>query len=188
MRTLVIVASLALAVTAADARPRTHHAHRGHHAQQAKPQCFLFLCPNATAQQPVQKRRAAKRTRAAGSHRVDRTTDSWQVAPAGSALWREQSAGDGRPRDCYGIPWCGCWLRHQLGLADKRLNAVRSWYSVGQPSSKQVGAIAIIRPSHVGLVVGIAENGDPIIKSGNHNHRVATATYSARRVVAYRKL
>jgi uncharacterized protein (TIGR02594 family) len=56
-------------------------------------------------------------------------------------------------------------------------------------SGPQVGAIAVLsrgkRGGHVGVVSGIDSNGNPIIISGNHNRRVAEATYSRSRVYAY---
>jgi hypothetical protein len=35
-------------------------------------------------------------------------------------------------------------------------------------------------------VVGVTPNGDPVVKSGNHNHKVATAVYPKHRVIEYR--
>ena len=56
-------------------------------------------------------------------------------------------------------------------------------------SGPQVGAIAVMsrgkRGGHVGIVSGIDESGNPIIISGNHNKRVAEATYPRGRIYAY---
>ena len=38
---------------------------------------------------------------------------------------------------------------------------------------------------HVGIVSGIDANGNPIVISGNHGHRVAEATYARGRIYAY---
>lgn len=96
-------------------------------------------------------------------------------------------AGNGRPRDCYGIPWCGCWLRHEFGISDKRYNLAHWWIHFGHRISKPiVGAVAVFKFRHVGRVEGVDANGNPIVKSGNHNHRVETATYPKRLVWQYR--
>jgi uncharacterized protein (TIGR02594 family) len=52
----------------------------------------------------------------------------------------------------------------------------------------KVGAIVVLRRQgggHVGIVTGVDSNGNPIVISGNHNHRVAVATYPRSRVIAY---
>jgi hypothetical protein len=38
---------------------------------------------------------------------------------------------------------------------------------------------------HVGIVTGIDSNGNPVVISGNYNHRVAETTFPARLAVAY---
>lgn len=91
-----------------------------------------------------------------------------------------------RPRQCYGIAWCGCWLRIQKGINDTRYNLASWWHNFGsRVAGPVVGAVARLN-HHVGVVVGVTGGGDPIIKSGNHNHRVATAVYSKHRVIEYR--
>lgn len=56
-------------------------------------------------------------------------------------------------------------------------------------TTMHVGAIAVMsrgrHGGHVGIVSGIDGNGNPIIISGNHGHRVAEATYSRNRIYAY---
>ena len=39
---------------------------------------------------------------------------------------------------------------------------------------------------HVGVVSGYDNSGNPILVSGNHDHRVAESVYHKRRVIAYR--
>lgn len=52
-----------------------------------------------------------------------------------------------------------------------------------------IGAIAVMgrghRGGHVGIVSGIAANGDPILISGNHGRRVAEARYPKGRISRY---
>jgi hypothetical protein len=58
-----------------------------------------------------------------------------------------------RPADCYGIPWCGCWLRHAVGVADKAYNRAISWLHYGSATSPHVGAI-VVWAHHVALITG----------------------------------
>lgn len=75
-----------------------------------------------------------------------------------------------RPRDCYGIPWCGCWLRHHLGIGDKDYNRAVEWRHYGHPSAPHVGAI-VVWSHHVGIITG-GSPGDWIVTSGNDGHAV----------------
>lgn len=56
-------------------------------------------------------------------------------------------------------------------------------------SGPQVGAFAVMhrgrRGGHVGIVSGIAADGNPILISGNHNNRVREAEYPKSRIYAY---
>lgn len=117
--------------------------------------------------------------------RVERT----QEAPRGffgNFFGGVPQTSDSRPRDCYGIAWCGCWLRHQLGIDDKSLNLASNWHRWGRRVPGPVVGAVVRFVHHVGIVVGVTESGDPIVKSGNHNHAVATAVYPKRRVIEYR--
>jgi hypothetical protein len=79
-------------------------------------------------------------------------------------------AGAARPSDCYGIAWCGCWLRHKLGLADRGLNLALNWLRVGHATSAHAGAIVVWNwgrgRGHVGQIVGSCSGGY-LIQSGN---------------------
>ena len=78
-----------------------------------------------------------------------------------------RQAEDGRPADCYGIAWCGCYLRHVLGVAGKEFNLAIHWLHWGRPSGPQVGAVAI-GPHHVALLKGAPDaNGYWHIQDGN---------------------
>jgi uncharacterized protein (TIGR02594 family) len=88
--------------------------------------------------------------------------------------------------------WCAAalnkWL-HNIGRPGTGSDAARSFLRYGHRIAEpEVGAIAVFgrgRGGHVGVVAGIAPNGDPIVISGNHGHRVAKAIYPRRRVLAY---
>ena len=81
------------------------------------------------------------------------------------------SSGSGesasRPGDCYGIAWCGCFMRHYKGIADRSLNLARNWASVGSPTSAHSGAIVVWR-GHVGELRSEPVGGYALVYSGNN--------------------
>jgi uncharacterized protein (TIGR02594 family) len=89
--------------------------------------------------------------------------------------------------------WCATFMNLVLrksGYAGTNSDAARSFAQYGHRiSSPQVGAIAVLARGkingHVGVVTGIDPNGNPIIISGNHGHRVGEGTYPSSRVIAY---
>jgi uncharacterized protein (TIGR02594 family) len=89
--------------------------------------------------------------------------------------------------------WCATFLNLVLaksGYAGTGSDAAKSFASYGKRINEPtVGAIAVLtrgkRGGHVGIVTGIDSNGNPIIISGNHGHRVGEATYPRQRVIAY---
>lgn len=91
-----------------------------------------------------------------------------------------------RPSDCRGIAWCGCWLRHHLGLTDRRLNLARNWARQGQPASPALGVI-VVWPHHVGIITG-GGPGAWIITSGNDGHAVRSRPRSLSGAIALRSL
>jgi uncharacterized protein (TIGR02594 family) len=89
--------------------------------------------------------------------------------------------------------WCARFMNMVLqrsGHQGTGSDMARSFSNYGQRiSGPQVGAIAVMsrgrRGGHVGVVSGIDPNGNPIIVSGNHGHRVAESVYSRGRIYAY---
>ena len=88
--------------------------------------------------------------------------------------------------------WCARFMNMVLqrsGHSGTGSDMARSFASYGQRlSGPQVGAIAVMGRrggGHVGIVSGIDANGNPIVISGNHGHRVAEATYARGRIYAY---
>jgi uncharacterized protein (TIGR02594 family) len=89
--------------------------------------------------------------------------------------------------------WCATFMNMVLartGYAGTGSDAARSFASYGKRINQpRVGAIAVLsrgkRNGHVGIVTGVDSNGNPIIISGNHGHRVGEATYPRSRVIAY---
>lgn len=89
--------------------------------------------------------------------------------------------------------WCGNFMNFVLertGHAESPSNTAKSFASYGHRlSGPQVGAIAVMsrgrNGGHVGVVSGIDPNGNPIIISGNHGHRVGEGVYPRGRIFAY---
>jgi uncharacterized protein (TIGR02594 family) len=89
--------------------------------------------------------------------------------------------------------WCATFMNlvlAKLGYAGTNSDAAKSFAFYGRRISEpKIGAIAVLtrgkRGGHVGVVSGIDSQGNPIIISGNHGHRVGEAVYSRARVIAY---
>jgi uncharacterized protein (TIGR02594 family) len=89
--------------------------------------------------------------------------------------------------------WCATFMNMVLaktGYSGTNSDAAKSFAQYGRRvSDPQVGAIAVLtrgkNGGHVGVVSGIDEQGNPIIISGNHGHRVGEAIYPRSRVIAY---
>jgi uncharacterized protein (TIGR02594 family) len=88
--------------------------------------------------------------------------------------------------------WCAAFMNMVLersGHHGTGSNLARSFASYGHPvSGPQVGAIAVMSRrggGHVGVVSGVDANGNVIVVSGNHGHRVAEAVYPRARIYAY---
>jgi hypothetical protein len=85
--------------------------------------------------------------------------------------------GGGRPANCRGIAWCGCFLRDLFGIADTSLNLALNWARKFPHTSPHVGAVVVWNHGgghgHVGVIVG-GGPGRWEIKSGNDGHAVRT--------------
>jgi uncharacterized protein (TIGR02594 family) len=95
--------------------------------------------------------------------------------------------------------WCARFMNFILERTGHRgsgSNLARSFANYGaRIGGPQIGAIAVMGRrgraaggspgGHVGVVSGIDPNGNPIIISGNHGHRVAEAVYPRSRIFAY---
>ncbi len=89
--------------------------------------------------------------------------------------------------------WCATFMNMVLakvGYSGTNSDAAKSFAQYGhRVSEPRVGAIAVLtrgkNGGHVGVVSGIDPEGNPIIISGNHGHRVGEAVYPRSRVIAY---
>lgn len=89
--------------------------------------------------------------------------------------------------------WCARFVNYVLvhtGHASTHSDAAASFADYGKPvDGPKVGAIAVMHRrggGHVGIVTGVTKDGDPVIISGNHNHKVREAVYPRRRIYAFR--
>ena len=96
-----------------------------------------------------------------------------------------RSMPDSRPNDCYGIPWCGCWMRHVQGVVDKTFNLAVEWAHWGRPTQPHVGAIVVWR-HHVGVITG-GSPGNWVVTSGNDGHAVRSRHRSLAGAIAFRE-
>lgn len=88
--------------------------------------------------------------------------------------------------------WCGNFMNFVLERTGHRpspSNTALSFARYGRRvPGPVVGAIAVMHRrggGHVGVVSGIDAHGNPVIISGNHNHRVEEAVYPRGRIAAY---
>lgn len=97
---------------------------------------------------------------------------------------------EARPGDCYGIQWCGCYMRHLTGLRDSSLNLAANWAHVGAATSAHSGAIVVWR-HHVGeLKSEVDEKGYAMVLSGNNGsgNRATVRYQRVRNAIAFRQL
>lgn len=174
LRLLAVALSLMLA-TAAEAHGH-HHRHHAH-AVTADPGCNVLwpcigveLAPRGVA--------IARKVGIGGA--VARYTPEPRL--------RSPRAVEGRPADCYGIPWCGCFLRHYLGLADRGLNLAANWAGVGRPTVPHAGAVVVWR-HHVGIIRSEPDSrGVAVVLSGNDGRMVRERPRSLRGAIAFREI
>lgn len=139
-RTIVFAAALAtvlaVAPSAADARPK-HHRHHAKHARAAAPPCFLFFCPASTAARPNQtarKSRSAARA-STGERRVATSSYPRQVLP--------------HPPGCPRRLFCGCGASlRTFGRSIRRLWLADNW--LGFPRAAPAPRMAAVRGGRPG--------------------------------------
>jgi len=80
------------------------------------------------------------------------------------------------------------WTLTRAGFHGTGSDLAKSFLSLPR-TSPHVGAIAVLgrggRFGHVGIVSGFDADGNPILISGNHGHRVGRGVYPRRRILAY---
>ena len=196
-------------VTPASARPLHHHGRHahGHHVK------HHHVKKHHVKKHRSARRHRAHRHRARHGSRWDagvRTMRAKQLHNANASMGDSSGVfgggfgasnvvaearryiGRGNPTGRRSL-WCARFMNMVLqrsGHKGTGSDMARSFAHYGRRvSGPQIGAIAVMsrgrRGGHVGVVSGIDAQGNPIIISGNHGHRVAEAKYSRGRVVAY---
>lgn len=177
---LRIITSLALlffVVSPASARHahHQHHSHlRHHHAAAIVPAQPSFF--------PLFNGNYADYSSSAQSHRL--------APKVAFAEPKPQDLGSARPRDCYGIAWCGCFLRHHFGLSDTSLNLARRWANVGTAASSPHNGAVVVWPHHVGQLQSEPDaKGQALVLSGNDGAGEARVRLrSIRGAIAFRDI
>lgn len=155
------------------------------------------------AKRAAQLRHARDMRNAARRQMVPQTQRVSALAPSGSrrpsfgwpTLVTEARKYIGTNPTTMSRRWCARFLNFVLtksGYAGTNSDAARSFASYGRRINEpRIGAIAVLSRGknlnlgHVGIVTGIDANGNPVIISGNHGHKVGESAYPRSRVIAY---
>lgn len=179
--TAVALCSLAIVAVATPASARPHHGASRHHAHHIK---------HHASKHHGHRSRHVRHGRAERAALMENSTSQ---SFGGSDLVSEARRYIGGNPTGRSSLWCARFMNFVLqrsGHKGTGSDMARSFANYGQHiSGPQIGAIAVMsrgrRGGHVGIVSGIDANGNPIVISGNHGHRVAEATYSRGRIYAY---
>lgn len=185
--TLALVAMIF--TTSAEARSHRHVRHVQHYShqrvakvakaapvQQAQPDLFkmpLFgdianYGPTPTYRKVAERAQRSERRRMVMTVNPRESYEQTRPQIAFTSAPVVSSEGGARPSDCYGIQWCGCYMRHLTGLSDRSLNLARNWANVGSPGSSSAGNIVVWR-HHVGKLMSAPDNrGYADVLSGNN--------------------
>lgn len=191
------------------ARPHHHHHHRSAHLSHFKSHRVhhvssvravtgnpYYSGPGAARAYPMEEQASvtsARRRMAVRYHRRARTPVAAPTAGeyGGNALVAEARRYIGTNPTGRRSLWCGTFMDMVLRETGHKGggNLATGYLHYGpRVPGPRVGAIAVMYRKgggHVGIVSGIDPNGNPIIVSGNHNHRVAESVYPRRRIAAY---
>lgn len=184
--TAVAMCSLAIVAFATPASARPHHGASRHFSAH-------HVKFHAGKHHGYRTRHHARRGRYAAAEASEAAASQGFGGFGGSNVVAEARRYIGGNPTGRGSLWCARFMNMVLersGHKGTGSDMARSFASYGQRiSGPQVGAIAVMsrgrRGGHVGIVSGIDANGNPIVISGNHGHRVAEATYSRGRIYAY---
>lgn len=100
--------------------------------------------------------------------------------------WRAEHSAHGVSGDPRPAAWCGWFMRHLLGVADRSFNLARNWAHWGHSSSPGPGVV-VVWPHHVGIIrSGPDSSGRYEVESGNDGHAVRTRYRSIAGAIAFR--
>ena len=181
----VALCSLAIVAVATPASARPHHGASRHHISHAKHHGSKYH-GHRTRHHARRGRYAVERAQA------ENATQGFGGFGGSDIVSEARRYIGGNPTGRASL-WCARFMNMVLqrsGHKGTGSDMARSFANYGQRVSEpQVGAITVMsrgrRGGHVGIVSGIDANGNPIVISGNHGHRVAEATYSRGRIYAY---
>ncbi|HET7850354.1 MAG TPA: TIGR02594 family protein [Pseudolabrys sp.] len=198
---LALCTAISLALgSPAFAKPAHHHRH--HHSRTAAAQHvatgvvihddrFPFLDqPQAKADRRASSRSRHQAGRAATPHAGDAyaSAESFSYNP----LITEARRYLGTNPTGWKSVWCGAFMDMVLRHTGHRGGGVaaKAYAHYGRRvPGPQVGAIAVMSRrgggGHVGIVTGIDPHGNPIIISGNYNHKVVEAAFPRGVIFAY---
>lgn len=169
-RRIAVVAAMLVCMVVTPAFARHHNVRAVHSAR------TIIVCDHQgcrPAEQVASRMPATKYTSTRRAHSISN--------PMGSPRFRIEASADPRPH-----AWCGWWMRHHLGVADKRYNLARNWAHYGTPApGPEIGAIVVWR-THVGIITGATSTGW-VVKSGNDDHAVRERERPLRGAIAFRR-
>ncbi|MBV9261793.1 MAG: TIGR02594 family protein, partial [Pseudolabrys sp.] len=183
--------TLAACTTQALAKPR--HG-RSHHVARIKPLAGATSRPTGAEPQVTgnipAEAVAARADASPAEASVEHGRQPDVVAGSGNLVDEARRYIGGNPTGRSSL-WCGAFMDMVLkrtGHAGGG-NLARGYARYGtRVAGPAVGAIAVMGRhggGHVGVVSGVDANGNPIIISGNHNHRVAESVYPKGRIITY---
>ncbi|HEX5507906.1 MAG TPA: TIGR02594 family protein [Pseudolabrys sp.] len=196
---LVLCTVITLALSSAAFAKSAHH-HRHHtKAAAARSQVatasvihddrFPFLDqPHAAVHARMSKR---SRHQAAGQTITSEAADTYASASFDPLIVEARRYLGTNPTGWRSV-WCGAFMDMVLRHTGHRGGGVaaKAYAHYGRRvSGPQVGAIAVMARrgggGHVGIVTGIDPHGNPIIISGNYNHKVVEAAFPRGSIFAY---
>lgn len=109
------------------------------------------------------------------------------------AYWRAIKRGGIKTDE---VAWCSSFVGAMFeynGIKSSRYESARSWLAWGEHierSEVRFGDVVVFSRNgggHVGLLVGITAEGNPIVLGGNQSNQVNVKVFDRKRVVGYRR-
>lgn len=147
--------------------------------------CALALAVGTAAEASTRHKSARRDSQAAQS--CDYTDSGRVICRGGEArITGHARVTAGHSSDPRPAAWCGWWLRHELGVANRLYNLARAWARYGQPAHGPDIGVVVVWRHHVGIITGRA-GGQWVVKSGNDGHAVRERPRSLAGVIAFRR-
>jgi len=157
---------------------------------------FVATPAFATSSRPPERFASTQSIEPIAHSRSDAAQIAGQV-PGAAAVLLEALRYRGKTAGQLGLPaklWCADFMNYVLNKAGGKgthSRAARSFLDFGKRlDGPRVGAIVIFargghNSGHVGVVRGTDGEGNPIVVSGNHGHKVWESVYPKHKVLAY---